>query len=218
MTVAIIDYGSGNLRSVAKAFERVADDSAEVRVIQSSQALADASHIVLPGVGAFADCMRGLQSLPGMIDALHVQVGEQKKPFLGICVGMQMLFEEGHEHGAHRGLGWLKGKVMALESGEPTCQIQNAKCLKIPHMGWNDLSIARPHPLLEGIHTGDHAYFVHSYHARCADPADVLATTEYGQSVTAVVGRGNIFGTQFHPEKSQETGLRMLANFLNISA
>jgi imidazole glycerol-phosphate synthase subunit HisH len=201
--LAIIDYGSGNLRSVAKAFERV---GADARVTSAPQDVAAASHIVLPGVGAFADCMAGLTAIPGMLEALGEEVLTRKKMFLGICVGMQMLFDEGHEHGVHKGLGWLKGKVLPLTGSN----------LKIPHMGWNDLQITQTHPLLAGIDTGAHAYFVHSYHAQCAHSADVLATTPYGQSVTAVVGQGNIFGTQFHPEKSQDTGLRLLKNFVSM--
>lgn len=208
MPVAIIDYGSGNLRSVAKAFERAAPDPSSVTVTRSPEIVAQATHIVLPGVGAFADCMNGLRALPGMLPALRQEVLERGKRFLGICVGMQMLFEKGHEHGVHEGLGWLKGEVRQLDSASHT--------LKIPHMGWNDLSIPRPHPLLRGLEPGAHAYFVHSYHALCADPADVLATTAYGQSIAAVVGQGNILGTQFHPEKSQETGLRLLKNFLSL--
>ncbi len=208
MTVAIIDYGSGNLRSVAKAFERVADDKKIIHITSNPADLAAASHIVLPGVGAYADCMRGLSALPGMLDALCEQVLTKKKPFLGICVGMQMLFEEGHEHGAHKGLGWLKGQVVMLTP---------ATALKIPHMGWNDLEIVKPHPLMEGIETGDHAYFVHSYHALPADPSDLIATIEYGQTVTAAVARGNIMGTQFHPEKSQQTGLSLIGNFLHLA-
>jgi len=204
MTVAIIDYGSGNLRSVAKAFERV---GSKVRVTGSVTVVANASHIVLPGVGAFADCMQGLQSLPGMLDALQQEVLQKKKPFLGICVGMQMLFERGHEHGVHNGLGWLEGEVVALAP---------KGSLKIPHMGWNDLIIKANHPLLKDIKTGNHAYFVHSYHAACKHKADVLAEVEYGQTIAAVVGRGNIMGTQFHPEKSQQTGLALLKNFLSL--
>lgn len=206
MSIAIIDYGSGNLRSVAKAFEYVSAGSQDVRVTSDPAALAGASHIVLPGVGAFADCMNGLKALPGMLAALETQILQNKKPFLGVCVGMQMLFERGHEHGMHSGLGWLKGEVVALSP--------NDKSLKIPHMGWNELQINGEHKLLSGIKSGDHAYFVHSYHAKCADASDVLATVEYGQTVTAVVGRGHIMGTQFHPEKSQETGLRLLKNFI----
>ncbi len=206
MTIAIIDYGSGNLRSVAKALEQVTDDPSQVRLTRSAESVAEASHIILPGVGAFADCMSGLKSLPGMIETLRAQVLDGGKKFLGICVGMQMLFETGYEHGVHTGLGWLKGEVLPLV----------APSLKIPHMGWNDLRVLTPHPLLADINTGDHAYFVHSYHARCTDAADVIATTSYGQTVTAVVARGNIMGTQFHPEKSQDTGLTLLRNFLNL--
>jgi glutamine amidotransferase len=205
MSVAIIDYGSGNLRSVAKAFERV---GASVTVTHSPDDLAKASHIVLPGVGAFADCMKGLLALPGMLQAMQREVIQNKKPFLGICVGMQMLFEKGHEHGVHDGLGWLKGEVVALSPKDKT--------LKIPHMGWNDLEITTMHPLLKNIRSGDHAYFVHSYHAVCRNPSDVLATVNYGQKVTAVVGQANIMGVQFHPEKSQETGLTLIKNFLGL--
>lgn len=202
MTVAIIDYGSGNLRSVAKAFERV---GAKVQVTSDIKDVAAATHIVLPGVGAFADCMHGLKALSGMLDTLEKEVRQKKKPFLGICVGMQMLFERGYEHGVHAGLGWLEGEVVPLVSK-----------LKVPHMGWNDLRINGDHKLLSGIKTGAHVYFVHSYHAACKHSADVLATVEYGQTITAVVGRGNIMGTQFHPEKSQETGLTLLKNFLSF--
>ena len=204
MTVAIIDYGSGNLRSVAKAFECV---GADVRVTGKINDVTAATHIVLPGVGAFADCMHGLKALPGMLDALQKAIIQGGKPFLGICVGMQMLFERGHEHGAHEGLGWLEGEVKLLDTHNS---------LKIPHMGWNDLRVAGNHALLKNIKTGEHAYFVHSYHAVCKNASDVLATVEYGQTVTAVVGRGNIMGTQFHPEKSQEVGLRLLKNFLMV--
>lgn len=217
MTVAIIDYGSGNLRSCAKAFEHVAGD-ARVEVTADPRALSRASHIVLPGVGAFADCVRGLQAVPGMIEALGEHALTRKKPFLGICVGMQMLLEEGHEHGVHQGLGWIKGKVVKLADGKDQPPTTNHHPpLKIPHMGWNELRVA-PHKLLEGIESGAHAYFVHSYHALCANPAHVLATTDYGGEVAAVIGRENIWGTQFHPEKSQETGLRLLKNFLVLGA
>ena len=208
MTVAIIDYGSGNLRSVAKAFERVAGNPSTIQVTRSPEIVASASHIVLPGVGAFADCMQGLRALPGMLQVLQQQVLQKGKQFLGICVGMQMLFEKGYEHGVHDGLGWLGGEVVALKAGEHS--------LKIPHMGWNDLKISGDHPLLKNIKTGDHAYFVHSYHAMCKSTSDVLATVTYGQTVAAVVGQGNIMGTQFHPEKSQATGLTLLKNFLSL--
>lgn len=208
MTVVIIDYGSGNLRSVAKAFERVGGSTLKVQVSRFPADLATATYIVLPGVGAFADCMRGLKSLPGLLDVLQNEVLHKRKQFLGICVGMQMLFERGHEHGVHEGLGWLKGEVVPLQPSDPK--------LKVPHMGWNDLQVSGGHPLMSGISSGDHAYFVHSYHAACSDPQQVLATVDYGQTLTAVVGQGNIMGTQFHPEKSQETGLAILRNFLRL--
>lgn len=207
--VVIIDYGSGNLRSVAKAIEHVAAGTPRtVQVTRSPLTLAQASHIVLPGVGAFADCMAGLAAIPGMVEALSREVKECRKPFLGICVGMQMLFEMGHEHGTHKGLGWLRGEVVMLDAPRSG--------LKIPHMGWNELSVTGSHPLLKGIKNGAHAYFVHSYHAHCGDAADIVATTSYGQTVAAVVGRENVMGTQFHPEKSQETGLALLKNFINL--
>ena len=203
----IIDYGSGNLRSAAKAFERAAAGNSEIVVTSDVLALQSASHIVLPGVGAFDDCMRGLKQTPHMLDMLEEQVIKHRKPFLGICVGMQMLFETSREHGEHKGLGWLKGDVVRIEAGDPS--------LKIPHMGWNDLTLAQPqHPLLAGIEPGSHAYFVHSYHAR-AQATDILASVAYGSDLAAIVGRGNIMGTQFHPEKSQETGLKLIGNFLN---
>ncbi len=202
--LAIIDYGSGNLRSVAKAFARV---TKAVEVTSNPAALRNASHIVLPGVGAFADCMAGLTAIPGMLDALSEQILQRKKMFLGVCVGMQMLFETGHEHGVHRGLGWLAGEVVPL-AAKPG--------MKIPHMGWNELQFPHAHPLLDGIAPGAHAYFVHSYHAQCKNASDIIATCEYGQTLAAVVGQGNIMGTQFHPEKSQATGLRLLENFVKM--
>lgn len=208
-TVAIIDYGAGNLRSVAKAFEHVADADTHIFVTGDTAVIHHATHIVLPGVGAFADCMKGLRSLSGMIDALEEHVVRRTKPFLGICVGMQLLFERGHEHGAHEGLGWIRGEVVRLAPKDSS--------LKIPHMGWNELRFAAPqHPLLEGLEEGAHAYFVHSYHAVCADASDCILTTTYGEAVTAAVAKDNILGTQFHPEKSQETGLRLLKNFLTL--
>jgi glutamine amidotransferase len=207
--IAIIDYGSGNLRSVAKAFERIAQPGgARIEVTRSPAMLATASHIVLPGVGAFADCMAGLRSQGGMLETLQQEILQRKKWFLGICVGMQMLFERGHEHGVYEGLGWLKGEVVSLHTAHST--------LKIPHMGWNTLEVARDHPLLRGIASGDHAYFVHGYHARCTDARDVIAATAYGQSIAAVVAKEHIMGTQFHPEKSQDVGLRLLSNFLSL--
>jgi glutamine amidotransferase len=203
--LAIIDYGSGNLRSVAKALERV---GTRVIVTRTPHDLKIASHIVLPGVGAFADCMSGLSAIDGMQEALREEILGRKKMFLGICIGMQMLFEKGLEHGMHAGLGWFKGEVVPLAPSDTR--------YKIPHMGWNELQAVADHPLLKSIKNGDHAYFVHSYHAECANAGDVLATTPYGQTVTAVVGQGNIMGTQFHPEKSQTTGLTLLKNFVSM--
>jgi glutamine amidotransferase len=209
MQATIIDYGSGNLRSAAKAFERAARDSgaaASVVVSADPVEVERASHVVLPGVGAFGDCARGLRAVPGMVEALTRAVRERGRPFLGICVGMQLMAERGIEFGTHAGLGWIAGDVVRLAPGDPA--------LKIPHMGWNELEPRRAHPLLEGVAAGAHAYFVHSFHLRAADPADVLATASYGGEVTAMVARGNLAGTQFHPEKSQAAGLRLLANFL----
>jgi glutamine amidotransferase len=226
-TVAIIDYGSGNLRSVHKALEHVAPE-ATVRVTREAADLKAASHILLPGVGAFADCMRGLTVIPGMRDALEEEVRGKGKWFLGICVGMQMLMQQGHEHGLHEGLGWIEGEVVKLvpgcesrvaSKGAASFGTRNSELgtpLKIPHMGWNELTVASAHPLLKNIASGAHAYFVHSYHARCADAKDVIARTDYGGPVVAAVARGNIMGTQFHPEKSQATGLALLRNFVEI--
>jgi len=209
MKVAIIDYGSGNLHSAAKAFERAASErgvSADIRVVSDAAEVARADRIVLPGVGAFADCKRGLESLPGMVAAMGKAVREQGRPFLGTCVGMQLLASLGHEHGAHAGLDWIPGEVAALKPSDPT--------LKIPHMGWNALEFRAGHPLLTGIAPSRNAYFVHSYAMICRDPADVVATADYGGPVAALVARDNIAGVQFHPEKSQTTGLRLIANFL----
>ncbi|RJO71142.1 MAG: imidazole glycerol phosphate synthase subunit HisH [Myxococcales bacterium] len=209
MKVAIIDYGSGNLRSAAKAFERAAAEknvSADIRVVSDAAEIARADRIVLPGVGAFADCMRGLARLPGMVAAMDKAVRGQGRPFLGICVGMQLLATQGFEHGTHAGLGWIPGTVAALKPSDPA--------LKIPHMGWNALEFRAAHPLLEGIAPGAHAYFVHSYAMTCRDPADVVATASYGGPVAALIAHANMAGTQFHPEKSQASGLRLIANFL----
>jgi glutamine amidotransferase len=210
MKAVIIDYGSGNLRSAAKAFERVAADeglSLAVEVTDDARALADASHIVLPGQGAFGDCNSGLRAVPGMVEALQEAVIGDGRPFFGICVGMQLMATRGLEHGTHQGLGWIPGEVVPMAPGDPS--------LKIPHMGWNELRLHAPdHPILAGIADGDHAYFVHSYVFDCADDAHLLATADYGGPVTAIVGRDNMVGTQFHPEKSQAAGLRMIANFL----
>ena len=210
MTVAIIDYGSGNLRSAAKAFERAARElGTDERILVTSEPgqVAAADRVVLPGVGAFADCMRGLTGIPGMTDALRRSVHEGGRPFLGICVGMQLMARRGVEHGVWAGLGWLDSEVVPLRPTDPA--------LKIPHMGWNELSFEPGcHPFLDGIEPGAHAYFVHSFHMVCADPRDRLAIVDHGGPVTAVVGRDNLVGTQFHPEKSQQNGLRMIGNFL----
>lgn len=206
MTVIIIDYGSGNLRSVAKALEHVAEGACAVKISADPADIATASHVILPGVGAFGDCSRGLEGVPGLKDALAEAVHHQGKPFLGICVGMQLLADKGFEHGEYDGLGWIKGNVVPL--------IPKDASFKIPHMGWNELHITQPHPVLKGTPEGAHAYFVHSYHFNTADESSIYATTDYGSNVAAVIGHDNIIATQFHPEKSQETGLRLLANFL----
>ena len=210
--VVIIDYGSGNLHSAAKAFERAARESADettVQVTSDPKAVAAADRIVLPGVGAFADCKRGLIAIAGLREALEDAVLVKARPFLGICVGMQLLADRGREFEVTQGLGWIGGEVRAIEPNDPA--------LKIPHMGWNTLDVARPHALLEGIPTGEgglHAYFVHSYHLAGAARDLIVAETNYGGPVTAMVAKGNIAGTQFHPEKSQTLGLKLIANFL----
>ncbi len=212
MNVAIIDYGSGNLHSAAKAFERAARDSglaASIKVTSDPQAVAQADCIVLPGVGAFPDCRAGLLAIDGMVEAIEEGVHGKGKPFLGICVGMQLLAERGLEHHETPGLGWIKGTVCAIQPRDPK--------LKIPHMGWNNLSLRRPHPVFEGVATGEdgqNAYFVHSFHLAASDDHDVIATTDYGGPLTAAVGRDTIVGVQFHPEKSQNFGLRLISNFL----
>ena len=213
MTVAIVDYGSGNLRSAAKAFERAAREAGtheRVLVTSNPRDVADAARIVLPGVGAFADCRAGLYGVPGMVEALQREVIERAKPFLGICVGMQLMATRGVEYGIHAGLDWIAGDVVRIE---PKGQA-GTDHLKIPHMGWNELRGLKAHPLLEGISEGDHAYFVHSFQLAAARPETVLAVVDYGGPITAMVGRDNLAGTQFHPEKSQATGLRLIANFL----
>jgi glutamine amidotransferase len=210
-SVAIVDYGSGNLRSAAKAFERsvrALKAETEVAVTADPDFVRRADRIVLPGVGAFEDCIKGLSAVKGMRDALEERVIKAGVPFLGICVGMQLMATEGREKGTWPGLGWIGGAVVRLEP-------QGG--LKVPHMGWNTLRFTQPHKLLEGIPDGEaglHAYFVHSYHLETSDPAQLIATAEYGQAVTACVGRDNLFGTQFHPEKSQTLGLRLIENFL----
>ena len=209
MLTAIVDYGSGNLHSAQKAFERIAreTDAGTIAVTADPERVRAADRIVLPGDGAFAACRRALFDHRGLFEAIEEAVTRRARPFLGICIGMQMLATRGLEHGETPGFGWIGGSVDRIAPGDPA--------LKVPHMGWNDLVIDRPHPVLAGISTGDHAYFVHSYQFRVADPAHLLAHAGYGGPVSAVVGRDTILGTQFHPEKSQRTGLRLIANFLS---
>ena len=218
MSVAIIDYGSGNLRSAAKAFERAARDCGYVGTIAvtaDADVVARADHIVLPGVGAFPDCRRGLDAVPGMVSALTEAVISKGRPFLGICVGMQLMATRGLEHHETAGLNWIAGDVAALVPPPDAAMLgPGGTGFRIPHMGWNELRIARAHPVLKGIDAGAHAYFVHSYQMCCADPSNVLADVEYGGPITALIGRDNMVGTQFHPEKSQATGLRLITNFL----
>jgi len=209
MRVAIIDCGSGNLRSAAKAFERAAAEegiSARIEVTNEPESVARADRVVLPGVGAFADCRRGLAAVTGLEAALRETAIVRVRPFLGICLGMQLMADRGREFETVSGLGWIAGEVVPIEPSDAT--------LKIPHMGWNQIEPRTPHPLLQGLGAGAHAYFVHSYHFRLANPADLVAVTDYGGPLTAMIGYGNLAGTQFHPEKSQEAGLRLIGNFL----
>jgi imidazole glycerol-phosphate synthase subunit HisH len=212
MTVAIVDYGSGNLRSASKALERAAvalDTRSDIIVTADPDAVRKAERIVLPGVGAFRDCRDGIAAIPGMMEALDGAVRRDGKPFLGICVGMQLMATSGHEHVVTPGFGWIAGEVHRLAPSN--------RSLKIPHIGWNALAGQGAHPLLDGLDIaagGQHAYFVHSYALLPADPADILLTTDYGGAVAAMVMRDNLAGTQFHPEKSQAFGLGLLANFL----
>ena len=209
MKTVIIDYGSGNLHSALKAFERAAGGSGQITVTSDPEAVRKAERIVLPGVGAFKDCHAGLMAVPGMRETLQEQVIARGKPFLGICVGMQLMATRGLEHDITQGLGWIAGDVKLIEPAD--------KNLKIPHMGWNTLEEKRPHALLDGIALGEkglHAYFVHSYQLEAALPEDVIATSDYAGPITAMVGYDNMAGTQFHPEKSQTLGLALIANFL----
>ena len=209
--VAIIDYGSGNLRSAEKAIAKAVRDGGlehSVVVTNDADVVRRAERIVLPGVGAFADCMSGLRAVPGMVDALEDAVRRRGVPFLGICVGMQLMASRGLEHGVHEGLDWIEGDVVRLEPADAS--------LKIPHMGWNTLRTLSAHPViahLSGL-ADPHAYFVHSFCLRVARAGDVLADTDYGGAIAAVVGRENMVGTQFHPEKSQAVGLKLLENFV----
>jgi glutamine amidotransferase len=214
MTIAIIDYGSGNLRSAEKAFERAARAHAhmpDVIVTSDPERVLKADRVVLPGVGAFADCKRGLWAVDGMPEALEETVRKKGKPFFGICVGMQLMASRGLEFETVKGLGWIDGDVIEMRPSDPT--------LKIPHMGWNTIDV-RPegHPVFNGIKTGPnglHAYFVHSFHFQCVHAADRLATFDYAGTFTAMVAKDNMIGTQFHPEKSQRLGLELIANFLD---
>jgi imidazole glycerol-phosphate synthase subunit HisH len=212
MHVAIIDYGSGNLHSAAKAFERAGREQASkltIKVTSRPEEVRSAERIVLPGVGAFADCRKGLAGIPGMIDALEESVRGRGKPFFGICVGLQLMAESGREHGLTPGLGWIGGEVRAIAPSDAS--------LKIPHMGWNTLSLKTKHALFEEIPTGEtglNAYFVHSYHFVPSGSDALVATTEYGGPITAFVAKDNMAGSQFHPEKSQKLGLKLIANFL----
>ena len=209
MRVAIIDYGSGNLRSATKAFERAAREAgieAEIDLTDKAERVASADRIVLPGVGAYADCRRGLDAVPGMVEALRETVEKKARPFLGICVGMQLMSSRGLEKTVTEGLGWIEGDVVLMTPDDPT--------LKIPQIGWNTLDRKRAHPLFDGIPEALHAYFVHSYHLAAKNPEDVVATVDYGGPMTAFVASGNKAGAQFHPEKSQTLGLALITNFL----
>ena len=205
-TVAVIDYGSGNLHSVAKAIAAVAAADEALHVTADPALVAKADRIVLPGVGAFADCWRGLNALPDMVPTLNQRVLHEAAPFLGVCVGMQLLAETGHEHETSPGLGWIPGTVRALPRPEGG---------KIPHMGWNNVHFLRSHPLFRGLDDATHFYFVHSYQFLTEKPENLLARCTYGQDFAAAVGRDNICGTQFHPEKSQAAGLKLYRNFLD---
>jgi len=212
MRVAIIDYGSGNLRSATRAFERAARESgidAGIELTADAERVRTADRIVLPGVGAYADCRAGLDAVPGMVEAIEDVAIRNGRPFLGICVGMQLMSERGLEKTVTRGLGWIPGDVREMQPADPS--------LKIPQIGWNTIHVKHSHPLFDGIRTGEgglHAYFVHSYHLAAANPQDVLAEADYGGPITAAVAKDNVAGTQFHPEKSQALGLALIANFL----
>lgn len=212
MRVAIIDYGSGNLRSAQKSFERAAsrlNNTASIDLVDTPEQLVNADRVVLPGVGAYRDCHDGIHAIDGMWQAIEDHCTVKARPFLGICVGMQLMATRGLEHTVTPGFGWIKGDVDRIDVGDAD--------LKIPHMGWNTLDVVHDHPLLNGIEAGpdgQHAYFVHSYHLRAANSADVVATARYGEPITAMVASGNMAGTQFHPEKSQTLGLAFIANFL----
>ena len=205
MNLVIIDYGSGNLRSASKALERVKSSGSKVCVTKDPDVVASADYLILPGVGAFPDCKKGISALPGMIDAIAENVVSKGRPFMGICVGMQLMSAVGHEYETTNGFGWLPGEVIKIETE-----------LKLPHMGWNELNIkSLGHPVFKNVDQGAFFYFVHSFHMQLKEEKFVLATADYGDSIAAVVGKDNMIGTQFHPEKSQKMGLLMLENFLN---
>ncbi|MFN4154556.1 MAG: imidazole glycerol phosphate synthase subunit HisH [Paracoccaceae bacterium] len=208
MLTVLVDYDSGNLHSAEKAFQRMAAETGtgDILVTSRPEDVARADRIVLPGDGAFPACRRALGEVGGLFAAIEEAVTHKARPFLGICVGMQMMATWGREYSDTKGFDWVPGEVVRITPADPT--------LKVPHMGWNDLVIDHPHPVLSGIETGDHAYFVHSYHFRVTDPTQRLAHVDYAGDVTAIIGRGTMVGTQFHPEKSQATGLRLIANFL----
>ncbi len=209
MLTVLVDYDSGNLHSAEKAFQRMAQEAGAGQILVSSRPedVARADRIVLPGDGAFPACRQALGSYGGLFDAIEEAVTRRARPFLGICVGMQMMASWGREYSDTKGFDWIKGEVRRITPADPS--------FKVPHMGWNDLVIDHPHPVLAGLKTGDHAYFVHSYHFAVEDPAERLAHCDYAGQITAIIGRGTMVGMQFHPEKSQATGLRLIANFLN---
>ena len=205
--VVIIDYGSGNLQSVFNALKQVQDSSTQILISNNPDDLKSATHIILPGVGAFKDCIDGLNAIPNMVEELKIQVLENKKPFLGICVGMQLLADVGFEHGKSAGLGFIAGQVEELKNPNGD--------LKIPHTGWNEITIKKDHAILKDIKAGEHFYFVHSYHFVVKNQEDVIASVEYGQNINAIIAKENIVATQFHPEKSADAGLKILRNFIN---
>ncbi|MCR9147994.1 MAG: imidazole glycerol phosphate synthase subunit HisH [Rhodobacteraceae bacterium] len=211
MTTVIVDYESGNLHSAEKAFQRMSQEvgAGAVTVTSDPDTVRRATRVVLPGDGAFPACRKELFDHRGLFEAIEEAVIHAARPFMGICIGMQMLADEGLEYAPTPGFGWIPGTVGPIQPADPS--------MKVPHMGWNDLQITQAHPVLDGLKTGDHAYFVHSYHVRVTDPAHLIAHVDYGEPVTAVIGRDNIVGTQFHPEKSQSTGLRIISNFLRWS-
>lgn len=205
--VVIIDYGSGNLQSVFNALEMVKTPSHTIQISNNPEDLKSATHIILPGVGAFGDCISNLKAIKGMVEELQIQTLKNKKPFLGICVGMQLLADFGFEYGKHSGLGFISGNVIEIDN-------QN-NSLKVPHIGWNNISIHKHHPILDGIQDGEHFYFVHSFHFVPKNQNNIIATVNYGSDLTAIISKDNIVATQFHPEKSADAGLRILKNFIS---